>query len=283
MNPAECVTQRTCSSELGSAPSIAWKIGDRRTEFLGQAGDAMTKLTLVDRAVYDLLKRPGDVTELRILGVHGNSPAWKGFATNTVTGLFDNHADLCKVLAAIDKVAYTGVYFTPQAINPCVIGRACNHLVAAKETTSDQNVLAYRFLLVDLDPVRPSGISSSESELAAALKLRDEIAEEISSDNELPEPIRAVSGNGGHLLYRLPDLAAAKYKPAVKYLLEEISKRYSTDKVLIDRKVFNPARIWKCYGTFARKGDPVPAGPHCDARPHRLAFIDYLPEQEVAP
>jgi hypothetical protein len=180
-------------------------------------------------------------------------------------------------------IPYKGVYFTPQVIDPNLIGRARNHLEAAKETTSDQHVLAYRFLPVDLDPVRISGISSSDSELAAALKLRDEIAEEISSDNDLPEPIRAVSGNGGHLLYPLPDMAAAKYKPAVKYLLEVISRRYSTDKVLIDTKVFNPARIWKCYGTFARKGDPVPAGPNCDARPHRLAFIDYLPEQEVTP
>lgn len=38
MNPAECVTQRTCSSELGSAPSIALKIGYRPTEFRGQGG-----------------------------------------------------------------------------------------------------------------------------------------------------------------------------------------------------------------------------------------------------
>ena len=42
----------------------------------------------------------------------------------------------------------------------------------------------------------------------------------------------------------------------------------------IDTTVFNPARIWKLYGTTARKGDPVPAGPSREARPHRMAYID---------
>jgi hypothetical protein len=240
----------------------------------------MTQLTLMDKQVYDLLKKPGDVTELRILGVSGNSSAWNGFAKGTVTGLFDNHADLCKALIAINKVTYTGVYFTPQVIDPRLIGRAHNRLVAAKETTSDRDVLAYRFLLIDADPVRPAGISSSDSELAAALKLRDEIAGEIASDYKLLEPIRAVSGNGGHLLYPLEDFPAKEYASTIKKILEEISARYSTDKVLIDSKVSNPARIWKAYGTVARKGDEVPPGPYRDARPHRTAFIDHLPEQE---
>jgi hypothetical protein len=241
----------------------------------------MTQLTLMDKQVYDLLKKPGEVTELRILGVSGNSRAWNGFAKGTVTGLFDNHADLCKALIAINKVTYTGVYFTPQVIEPSLIGRAFNRLVAANKTTSDPEALAYRFLLIDADPRRRSGISSSDSELAAALKLRDEIAGEIASDYRLPEPIRAMSGNGGHLLYPLPDLPAVKYAPVIKRMLEKISKRYSTGTVHIDTVVCNPARIWKAYGTVARKGDAVPPGPFREARPHRLAYIDHLPEQGV--
>jgi hypothetical protein len=142
-------------------------------------------------------------------------------------------------------------------------------------------VLAYRHLLIDADPVRPAGISSSDAELDAALKLRDEIASEIASDYRLPEPIRAVSGNGGHLLYPLPDLPAGKYGPVIKQMLKEISVKFSTDLVTIDTTVFNPSRIWKLYGTVARKGDEVDAGPHREARPYRLAYIDRLPMQEV--
>jgi hypothetical protein len=69
------------------------------------------------RPGYDLLKKPGDVTKLRILGVYGNSSAWKGFATGTVTGLFASHEDLCKAIDSIKKVCYEGVYFTPQVID----------------------------------------------------------------------------------------------------------------------------------------------------------------------
>jgi hypothetical protein len=239
------------------------------------------KLTLLDKAVYDQLKRPGEVTELRILGAFGNSPAWSGFAKGTVAGWFDNHATICAAVVAINKVKHSGAYFTPQVIDPRLIGRAFNRLVVAKETTSDRDVLAYRYLLIDADPVRPAGISSSDAELAAALKLRDEIANEIALGYSLPEPIRAVSGNGGHLLYPLPDLPAGKYGPVIKQVSTEISTKYSTDLVVIDSKVFNPARIWKLYGTVARKGDEVPAGPKREARPHRIAYIDQLPMQEV--
>jgi hypothetical protein len=241
----------------------------------------MNSLTLLDPQVYAAFKNPGEVNELRVLGAFGNSQAWSGFAKGTVAGWFDDHDAFCTAVEAINKVKHGGVYFTPQIIDPRLIARACNRLVVAKETTSDRDVLAYRFLLIDADPVRPAGISSSDAELAAALKLRDEIADEIASGYSLPEPIRAVSGNGGHLLYPLPDLPAGKYGPVIKKMLEEISVKYSTDLVTIDSKVFNPARIWKLYGTVARKGDEVSAGPHREARPHRLAYIDRLPIQEV--
>src|SRR5262249_16019924 len=43
--------------------------------------------------------------------------------------------------------------------------------------------------------------------------------------------------------------------------------------VKVDRKVYNPARIWKLYGTLAAKGDAIPG------RPHRLSRILEAPEQ----
>jgi len=281
MKPDERIAQKPSPTEPDGGFSKVERNKDRADAFLSHMGDTKTKLTLLDRPVYDFLKKPGDVTELRILGVFGNSPVWIGYAKGTVTGLFDNYEDLCKAIVSLEKIPYKGVYFTPQVIDPRLIGRAFNRLVAAKETTSDKDVRAFRFLLIDADPVRPAGISSSDAELAAALQLRNDIAGEIASEHKLPEPIRAVSGNGGHLLYPLPDFPAVKYAPAIEKMLKKISNRYSTDAVLIDTQVFNPSRIWKAYGTFARKGDPVPPGPYHEARPHRLAYIDYLPSKEM--
>jgi hypothetical protein len=130
---------------------------------------------------------------------------------------------------------------------------------------------------VDLDPVRPSGIPSSNSELQAALELRDKVAEWMVENFKFPSPIRAISGNGGHLLFRLPDLPVTEEnREFIRNLLEDLARRFNNDCVQIDTTVHNPARIWKVYGTTARKGDAIPTGPNREARPFRIAYIDEL-------
>lgn len=88
-----------------------------------------------------------------------------------------------------------------------------------------------------------------------------------------------MSGNGAHLLFRLADLPANdENKKMIKNFLEGLAQRFDTDAVKIDTTVFNPARIWKLYGTAARKGDPLPAGRYREARPHRQSYIYELGE-----
>ncbi len=60
------------------------------------------------------------------------------------------------------------------------------------------------------------------------------------------------------LLFRLPDLSIKDGHYFIYNTLVGLSKEFNTDKVTIDTTVFNPARIWKLYGTTARKGDAVP-------------------------
>jgi hypothetical protein len=144
-------------------------------------------------------------------------------------------------------------------------------------TTSDNNVLAYRWLPADLDAVRPSGIASSDGELVEALLLRDTVAEWATRELAFPSPIRAMSGNGGHLCFRLPDMPANdETRQFIKRTLEMLAARFNTDRVHVDTTCFNPARIWKLYGTHAAKGDEVPAGPLREARPHRVSYIEDL-------
>ena len=53
-----------------------------------------------------------------------------------------------------------------------LLGRAYNRLKQTKKRdahTADKDVLAYRWLPVDTDPVRPAGISASDEELKVAL------------------------------------------------------------------------------------------------------------------
>ena len=236
---------------------------------------------MLDHDVFVQFVNPGEVVEVRIIGVYGKYPAWGGeFAKGTVSGYFDDHNAFCKAVSLADKANHGGIYFTLQVIDPRLIGRAFNRLRATNVTTSDLNVIAYRWLPIDIDPVRPSGISSSDGELKKALNLRDRVAKQMMSETELPAPIRAVSGNGGHLLFRLPDLPVnEKSKLFIKSVLNGIASKNNTDSVKIDTTVFNPGRIWKLYGTTSKKGDAVPTGKYREARPHRLSYIEDMGNQ----
>jgi len=239
--------------------------------------------TLFDKAVFQLFCKPGEVIEVRIPKVYGKSPAWGDeYAKGTVSGYFDDHAAFCKAVMQADKALHDGIYFTLQVIDRRLIGRAFNRLKPAQHTTSDLSVIAYRWLPVDLDPVRPSGVSSSDVELSEAMALREAISLHVTKELGLPHPIQGMSGNGGHLLFRLPDIPVSEQTILfVKKNLEAIAGRFNTNKVSIDTTVFNPARIWKLYGTKSRKGDEVPAGPGREARPHRVSYIDRIGVEHV--
>ena len=243
------------STEKGSAPPRHW--------------------TLFDKPVWTTFVHLGEVTEVRI--PHYRGKLGGDYVRGTVSGYFDDHASFCQAVKAIPPTCHDGIYFTVQVIDSRLLARAYNRLKPSDLTTSDLNVLFYRWLPIDIDPVRPSGISSSDTELKAALTLRDTVSQWVISELKFPKPISAMSGNGGHLLPRLPDLPANKEThDFVKNTLEGLAKKFDTDRVKIDTIVHNPARIWKVYGSTARKGDQVPQGYKRDARPFRMAYIDDL-------
>ena len=86
----------------------------------------------------------------------------------------------------------------------------------------------------------------------------------------------ADSGNGAHALGRI-DLPADD-GGLVQRCLQALAARFNDAAVKVDTGVYNPARIWKLYGTTAAKGDDVPG------RPWRMARIIDAPDTlQVAP
>ncbi len=153
-----------------------------------------------------------------------------------------------------------GVYFT---LNPV---RA--DLEAGRSAT-DGDILARRWLLLDFDPTRPADVSATDAEKAAAAVLGEEVRNFLMARG-WPAPVRADSGNGRHLLY-LVDLPADD-GGLVKRVLEALAARFDTPTCTVDRKVFNPSRICKVYGTEVRKGEATAE------RPHRFARVLEVPE-----
>lgn len=237
------------------------------------------KLTLFDLHVFREFVHPGEVVEVRILHFHGK---WNGqYARGTIAGYFDDHELFCKEVKRADDLDHKGICFTLQVIDPRLLARSFNRLKPTDLTTSDKNVLCYRWLAVDLDPVRPAGISASDEELAEALKLRTVVSAYLAEEVGFRRQILGMSGNGEHILPRLPDMPAHPDTiNFIKNILQGLASQFDTERVKIDTTVFNPGRIWKLYGTTAKKGDALPEGPNRKARPHRMAYIEFPGKQD---
>lgn len=217
-------------------------------------------------AALGLLTAPGQVVELRVIGVDGR-------ANRTDSGYFDDMDALAKVAGRYDGYA-AAVYVTLHPVMPALLSRAANRMQEwAKTATNDTETTCRRWLAFDTDATRPTGISSTDEEHAAALERARAIRDWLC-ERGWPEPILADSGNGGHLLYRV-DLPADD-RGLTQRTLAAVASCFDDRLVKVDRTVYNPARIWKLYGTMARKGDSTPS------RPHRRARILEAPEAALS-
>ena len=140
--------------------------------------------------------------------------------------------------------------------------------------TRKEDVTHRDWLLIDADPVRPSGISSTKEEKAAALEMLQEVASYLKNEG-WPSPVTADSGNGFHALYHLDLPNTPEVETAVRNVLKHLDKKFSNDKVKVDTSVHDPNRITKVYGTMTGKGEPTVD------RPHRRSAIRRVPDKIV--
>ena len=165
-------------------------------------------------------------------------------------------------------------YFTLQEINPAVVARCENQLKVVKSATADADITTYRFLHIDIDPERPSGIQSTKEESRLAYKRLALVNDFLRNTFSFPEPIIVFSGNGVTADYKLQAIAANEdNKKLIHSCLEVLSFLFSDDKAKIDTTVYNPARIIKIPGTISAKGSDTVE------RPHRISEIISCPEQ----
>ena len=212
----------------------------------------------------------GDVFEVRVL----DAVSADYRREHIESGYFD-YEHISAVPEALKRLlSFRGVYVTVNPVNPDLLARAVNRLRPAgrNPTTADTDIVRRRWLLIDCDPRRASGVSSSNSEHDFALAKAREIRDGLSSLG-WPKPVLTDSGNGAQLMYRI-DLPADDGE-LVRRVIGEIAKA-SSEQVAIDTSVHNPARIWRLPGTMNCKGDSIPE------RPHRMARILDEPQDIVS-
>lgn len=185
-------------------------------------------------------------------------------------------------------------YYTLNKIDDALYSREQRDkfVKSAKNATTDGQVTRRTKVMIDLDPNRVAGVSSSDAELEKAHLKAVDIYRYLIAQG-FKEPIITLSGSGYHL-YVLCDMPADdEHTELVKRFLQSISKMFSDEHIECDEKVYNLARVDKVVGTWAKKGSdsgdrrwrmakivkvPQDLSPNDDSLFQKIA--DLLPKEE---
>lgn len=219
------------------------------------------------RKALDILKPFNTITnkhpiiEVRIIG------------NRTYSGYFRNIDNL---IQAVKPYQDENIYITLNEIDEACYSRDQNEKIiqssSRTKTTSDDNISARDYILIDIDPKRASGVSASAEEVDKAKKVGREIYKYLKGQG-FTEPISAFSGNGFHLLYKVDLANTQENTELVKTFLQTLDMMFSDEFADVDATVYNAARITKLYGTASRKGAST------EDRPHRESFIIKAPDE----
>jgi KaiC/GvpD/RAD55 family RecA-like ATPase len=206
-----------------------------------------------------------DLTEVRIIGNN-----------ITASGYFKDVDTLLKNLKQYENRQGLNFYFVMNSVNEGCYSRQqrdCFIEISRSNktpTTSDKDIVKRNWLLLDIDCERPSGVSSTDTELQKAKDKANKVYRYLKNEG-FERPIVAYSGSGTHLLYRI-SLDPSETQ-LVKDSLLALDMMFSDEEVKIDTSVFNASRITKLYGTMAVKGR------NTKERPHRLSKIVSYPNE----
>ena len=135
------------------------------------------------------------------------------------------------------------------------------------KSASDRDVLCRRRLLVDIDRDHGKEHPASDEEIEAARQLADSIKQYLDNCG-WHSPVRVMSGNGHHLIYRLGDLPNTdETATAIREILKNLKSQFSANGLSVDTSVSNASRVTKLPGTLARRGTEI------ENRPYRVARI----------
>lgn len=209
--------------------------------------------------------------EIRILGAREHT---SGSFRGTKSGYFTDFGDALDAIREADKTQPKAIYVTLNPVVEGVVARAHNRLeFPAKQTTKDAEIERRSYMLVDIDPRRPTGVSANDEEVEHARRLAEDVRNHLNGQG-WPEPISVFSGSGRYLIYGVDLPNDEKTKKLVNEVLHSLAKRFDTANAVIDTSVFNASRLVKIPGTWARKGDEK------GERKHRIAAITSRPQND---
>lgn len=217
------------------------------------------------REWYDVFKDNKDLTEIRIL-----DPETK----RSYSGYFTDIEVILKEIRRFDKC---NIYFTLNIIDPACYSREQHDRISLrpKSTTSDKEIIARKWCLIDIDVDKPSDTNSTEEEKLLAQQVVNKVYKFLREEG-FEAPIMCDSANGYHLLLKQAMVANDDNTQTMRKFLQVLDMFFSTNKVKIDCTTYNPSRICKLYGCVSRKGA------NTKDRPQRESKILRVPREVKA-
>ena len=210
---------------------------------------------------WHVFKNDGDLVEIRIID-----------GKRTYSGYYMNIENLIRdVDAHMDK----NIYFTINTIDPPLYGRPQCELmqVNPKNTTTDAEIVGYRFIFLDIDCRKPANVNSTDEEKELAHQRTLQIYNYLKEEG-FDSIIVCDSGNSYHLYLPCKMKNDPENVKIVKRFTMAMDMMFSDERIDVDCKVFNPARIAKLPGSFSRKGSAMNA-----ERPQRMCKILLVPPE----
>lgn len=210
---------------------------------------------------WDIFKPNNELVEIRLIG-----------SNKTASGYFTDP----KVM--IDAIKpYTdsfNVYFTINRIKPACYGREQRDKIVmkVKNTTSDSEIEAREFVLIDLDAKRLSGVCATKEEATMAYNKGKEVRDFLIQ-NGFYDPIVVFSSSGIHLYLKCALINSDENTDLIKRFLYSLSMIFSDENVDIDCSVHNAGRVSRLIGSYSCKGsnnDPT--------RPQRKCRFLHVPD-----
>lgn len=235
------------------------------------------------RQWYDVFKDNKELVEIRILDPNAKK-SYSGYFTDIET-----------ILNAIKPYDYCNIYFTLNVIDEACYSREQHNRISTrpKSTTSDKEIIARKWCLIDIDCKKPADTNSSDAEKELAKQVVNNVYKFLR-DEGFEQPVICDSANGFHLLYKQAMVSNDENTETMKKFLKVLDMYFSTDKVTIDCSTFNPSRICKLYGVISRKGSNTTERPQRESKILRVPkdvkvtaneyfekVAAYLPKPEV--
>lgn len=164
----------------------------------------------------------------------------------------------CALRNLLESTDGVNLYVSVNRAHPGVICRSPLLWTPGGKGLNQQDITRITHLVLDLDPVRPAGIPSSDAEHRDALRAADWLIQALEKYYDARPRIVLDTGNGVQLLYPLDEPnspeTSRRVKSALAYLQRGLEKMFPSVK--LDPATINPAQLTRLPFTTNAKGYP---------------------------